>query len=44
MSNANTALGEGAILSYATKIEGQYIEIRFDPDLFPGEPDVLLLD
>lgn len=43
MSNANTALGEGAILSYATKIEGQYVEIRFDPDLFPGEPDVLLL-
>lgn len=43
MSNADTSLGEGAILSYATKIEGQYVEIRFDPDLFPGEPDVLLL-
>lgn len=43
MSNANTSRGEGAILSYATKIEGQYVEIRFDPDLALAEPDVLLI-
>jgi Flp pilus assembly protein TadG len=44
MDATDTSRGEGAILSYSTKIEGQYVEVRFDPDLFPGEPDVLLLN
>lgn len=42
-SNSANAL-DGTVIGWSIQINGSNITLKFDPDLFPGDPDILLLE